>query len=73
MTMQMNAITYYPLSMIAGKNGGYEHAVYITGRQCLFTHKGTQVYRVIRKASGWLEYIVYDGERYYVDNACTLR
>lgn len=73
MTMQMNNITYYPLSMIAGKNGDYEHAVYITGRHCLFNHNGKQTSRMIRKAAGWLEYIVYGGERYYVDDACTLR
>lgn len=74
MTMQMNTITYYPLSMVAGENGDYEHAVYITGRHCLFHHNnGKMVSRIVRKAAGWLEYIMYNGERYYVDNACTLR
>lgn len=73
MTMQMNTITYYPLSMVAGKNGGYEHAVYITGRYCLFLNNGKPVHRIIKKAAGWLQYVVYNDERYYVDNACTLR
>lgn len=73
MTMQMNNITYYPLSMVAGKNGDYEHAVYITGRHCLFHHKGKAVSRIVKKAAGWLEYITYNGERYYVDDVCTLR
>jgi len=73
MTMQMKTTTYYPLSMVAGKNGDYEHAVYITGRHCLFHHNGKAVSRIIKKAAGWLEYVVYKGERYYVDDACTLR
>lgn len=73
MTMQMNTITYYPLSMVAGKNGDYEHAVYITGCHCLFHNNGKPVNRTIKKAAGWLEYVVYNGEPYYVDDACTLR
>ena len=73
MTMQMNTTTYYPLSMIAGKNGGYAHAVYITGRYCLFLNNGKPIQRTIKKAAGWLECVVYNGKRYYVDNACTLR
>lgn len=73
MTMQMNTITYYPLSMVADKNGDYEHAVYITGRHCLFHNNGKSISRIIKKAAGWLEYVVYNGERYYVDDACTIR
>ena len=72
--MQMDNITYFPLSMIAGKNGYYKHAVYITGRHCLFHHNnGEMIERIVRKAAGWLEYITYGGNRYYVDDACTLR
>lgn len=73
MTMQMNATTYYPLSQVAGKVGDYEHAVYIAGRHCLFHNNGKPVSRIIKKAAGWLQYVVYKGERYYVDNVCTLR
>lgn len=73
MTMQMNNHTYQPLSMVAHKNGAYNHAVYITGRHCLFHNNGKAVYRIVKKAAGWLEYVTFKGVRYYVDDACTLR
>lgn len=73
MTIELNDVTYQPLSMIAHNSAGLQHPVYVTGRWSQFTNKGKQVQRVVKVASGFLKYVVFNKGRYYIDDACTLR
>lgn len=72
-TMTQSGHTYFPLSMVAHKNGDYEHAVYLEGSWLLFTHKGKQVSRRVHLANGWLKYVVFQGKRHHIDDSCTMR
>lgn len=73
MTMELNNKIYQPLSMVAHNSAGFTHPVYVTGRWCQFTNKGKQVQRVVKVAQGFFKYVTFGNERYYIDDACTLR
>lgn len=68
---------YFPLSDLLdqARAGVVANALYRyrnVSKWCLFYIDRVPHHRVVREASGWLEYVIVKGKRYYLDDQCNI-